>query len=290
MPGSDGAGEVVAVGSKVTRFQVGSKVVTLFNQEHLSGSLTSKTIGTGLGGSIDGALQQYGVFNENGLVAMPETLSWLEAATLPCAALTAWNALFGLRSVKPGDFVLTQGSGGVSMFAIQFAKATGAKVIATTSSPEKAQRLKEIGADYVINYAENPKWGNEAKKLTGHREGVDYVIEIGGPKTMAQSISAIRIDGIVNVIGWLGTTKEKEPGFLECVSKIFTARGLFVGSRNMFEEMVSIPSSFFSLPSLEYLHLVRTHVLKILQNAAIDANNIKPIIDQHVFKFDEVKE
>lgn len=239
MPGSDGAGVVVAVGCKVTRFQKGSKVVTQFNQKHIYGSLNSNTIHTALGGDLDGVLRQYGTFNEEGLVPMPETLSYIEASTLTGAGLTAWNALYGLKPVKPGDFVLTQGMGGVSVFAIQFAKAAGAKVIATTSSPTKVQKLKDMGVDHVINYRDVANWGEEAKKLTGSREGVDYVIEIGGGGTMAQSIKSIRIDGIISVIGWLTKSEEKEPSFLETVSNVFTVRGLFVGSRAMFEDMVS---------------------------------------------------
>ena len=262
VPGSDGAGEVIAVGSKVTRFQKGSKVVTLFNQEHQYGSLNPQSIGTGLGGDLDGTLRQYGTFHENGLVAMPKTLNWIEASTLSCAALTAWNALYGLRAIKPGQFVLTQGTGSVSLFAIQFAKAAGARVIATTSSSEKARCLKETGADHVINYKEVPNWGEEAKKLTSSRGGVDYVVEIGGAGTMAQSIKSVRMDGIITIIGWLSGGADKEPSFLECVGKLFTARGLFVGSREMFEDMVSVLSSItlpLSYPSLlfEYPHLIK---------------------------------
>ena len=248
VPGSDGAGEVIAVGAKVTRFQKGSKVVTLFNQEHQYGSLTPTSIATGLGGNLDGTLRQYGVFHEDGLVAMPETLNWIEASTLSCAALTAWNALYGLKVIKPGQFVLTQGTGGVSLFAIQFAKAAGARVIATTSSAQKARFLKGIGADHVINYNEVPNWGGEAKRLTSSRGGVDLVVEIGGSGTMAQSITAVRMDGIINVIGWLSSGTDKEPTFLECVSKLFTVRGLFVGSKEMFEEMVRILSHITSPP------------------------------------------
>lgn len=141
VPASDGAGVVEAVGSGVTRFKKGDKVLTLFNQGHLAGSLDYQTVTTGVGGTIDGALQQYGAYSEQGLVAMPSNLDFLQGSTLTCAGLTAWNGLYGLegRSLKPGDWVLTQGTGGVSMFAVQFAKAAGAKVIATTSSAEKGK-------------------------------------------------------------------------------------------------------------------------------------------------------
>ncbi|PVH69573.1 zinc-binding alcohol dehydrogenase-like protein [Cadophora sp. DSE1049] len=260
VPGSDGAGEVIAVGAKVTRFQKGSKVVTQFNQKHIYGSLTSKSLGTALGGDLDGVLRQYGTFNEEGLVLMPKSLDYVQASTLTGAGVTAWNALYGLKPVKTGDVVLTQGTGGVSLFAIQFAKAAGATVIATTSSAAKVQQLKALGADHVINYREVDNWGDEAKKLTGSREGVDHVIEIGGGGTMAQSIKSIRIDGTINVIGWLSKTDEKEPSFLETVSKVFTVRGMFVGSRAMFEEM----------------------------NAAIDAINLKPVVDSHLFRLEDL--
>lgn len=169
---------------------------------------------------------------------MPQSLNWIEASTLSCAALTAWNALYGLKVVRPGQFVLTQGTGGVSLFAVQFAKAASTKVIATTSSKQKVEFLRKIGADHVINYKEVPNWGEEAKRLTSSRGGVDLVVEIGGAGTMRQSINAIRMDGIINVIGWLSNATDKEPSFLECVGKLFTVRGLFVGSREMFEEMV----------------------------------------------------
>ncbi|KAH6676614.1 hypothetical protein B0J14DRAFT_560903 [Halenospora varia] len=263
VPASDGAGEVVAVGSKVTRFKVGAKVVTLFNQTHLGGSLNPQTSASGLGGVIDGALRQYGTFNENGLVDMPPSLNWLEAATLPCAALTAWNGLYGLKPLQPGQVVLTQGTGGVSIFAVQFAKAAGATVIATTSSKEKADILKKLGADHVLNYKEDPNWGEKAKALTPGGEGVDHVLEVGGPATMKQSLNAIKIDGVISIIGFLGGVRgEDAPGFLDCLMKICTVRGLLVGNRVQFEEM----------------------------NRAIEANKIKPVVDEKVFTLEETKE
>jgi len=262
IPGSDGSGEVIAVGDKVTRFKTGSKVVTLFNQGHYAGSLDSSSMKTGLGGSLHGTLRQHGVFNENGLVEMPSTLNYLEAATLPCAALTAWNGLYGLKPVLPGDVVLTQGTGGVSIFAVQFAKAAGATVIATTSSASKAETLKKLGADYVINYKETPNWGEEAKKLTPKNEGVNHILEVGGPNTMAQSLKAIKIDGVISIIGFLGGDSKDQPSFLDTLTNICTVRGLLVGSRIQFEEM----------------------------NRAIDANNIKPVVDQKVFTLDQAKE
>lgn len=241
VPGSDGAGEVVAVGPKVTRFKAGDKVCTLFNQTHLGGSLNQQTVTSGLGGVVDGTLRQYGSYNENGLVEMPASLNWLEAATLTCAALTAWNGLYGLKPLKAGDVVLTQGTGGVSIFAVQFAKAAGATVIATTSSAEKAAVLKKLGADHVINYKDEPNWGEKAKSLTVNGEGVQHVLEVGGPVTMAQSLKAIKIDGIISIIGFLGGfAGEKPPGFLDTLTNLCTVRGLLVGNRDQFEEMVSL--------------------------------------------------
>lgn len=213
---------------------------------------------------MDGALREYGTFDEHGLVHMPSNLSFNEAATLPCAAVTAWNALYGLdgRKLMPGDWVLTQGTGGVSIFAVQFAKAAGAKVIATTSSSSKAEKLKQLGADHVLNYKEDANWGESAKKLTGGA-GVQHVLEVGGPTSMAQSLNAIGIDGVISIIGFLGGGRaEKQPTFLDCLMHVCTVRGVLVGSRQQFEAM----------------------------NRAIVANDIKPVVDEKVFKFEDAKE
>ncbi|KAM3069469.1 hypothetical protein ACMFMG_005574 [Clarireedia jacksonii] len=262
VPGSDGAGEVIAVGPKVTRFQPGAKVLTLFNQTHIGNALEPATLHSGLGGVLDGTLRQHGIFNENGLVEMPSTLNYLEAATLSCAALTAWNALFGLRPLKPGQTVLTQGTGGVSIFALQFAKSCGARVISTTSSAAKAETLKSLGADHVINYKEVPNWGEHAKSLTPHGAGVDQILEVGGPNTMAQSLKAIKIEGVISIIGFLAGNAKEQPGFLDALTNLCTVRGILVGSREQFDDM----------------------------NRAIDANKIKPVVDKKVFTLDEVKD
>ncbi|KAK7188216.1 hypothetical protein DPSP01_001761 [Paraphaeosphaeria sporulosa] len=262
IPGSDGAGVVEAVGPNVTRFKVGDKVATLFNQGHLAGSLNPSILGTGLGGVVDGALREYGSFDEQGLVHIPSNLDFAEASTLPCAALTAWNALYGLKKLEPGQTVLTQGTGGVSIFALQFAKAAGARVIATTSSPEKAEILKKLGADHVINYKENPNWGEQAQSLSPGGLGVDHVVEVGGPTTMKQSLVAIKIDGVISIIGFIGGFSKDQPSFLDCLNNICTVRGLLVGSRQQFEDM----------------------------NAAIEANDIHPIVDNKVFTLPELKE
>lgn len=263
VPGSDGAGTVEAVGKNVTRFQPGDKVVTLFNQGHIAGSLDAQSLATGLGGAVDGTLREYAVFDEAGLVKAPSNLPMTEASTLSCAALTAWNALYGLesRALKPGDTVLTQGTGGVSIFALQFAKAAGAKVIATTSSEQKANLLKNNGADHVINYKETPNWGEEAAKLAGPR-GVQHVVEVGGPTTMAQSLKAVGIDGVITIIGFIGGGSEKQPTFLDCLNNICTVRGILVGSRLQMEDMCR----------------------------AIEANNIHPIVDDKIFDFKDLKE
>jgi len=262
VPGSDGAGEVIAVGSKVTRFQVGSKVLTLFNQGHLGGSINPQSSATGLGGVVDGTLRQYGAFNENGLVEMPSSLNWLEGATLSCAALTAWNALYGLKALVPGDVVLTQGTGGVSIFAVQFAKAAGATVIATTSSAKKADLLKKLGADHIINYKENANWGEKAAALTPKGEGVNHILEVGGPATMAQSLKAIKMDGVISIIGFLGGGAKEQPSFLDALMNVCVVRGILVGSRIQFEDM----------------------------NRAIEANKIKPVVDDKVFTLEEAKD
>lgn len=173
IPCSDACGTVISVGARVTRFSIGQKVCTLFSQGHIAGPFTPAIAGTTLGGSLDGTLRKYATFPESGLVLAPATLSPIEASTLSCAPVTAWNSFYGLgdRALRPGDYVLTQGTGGVSIAALQFAIAAGAVVIATTSSAAKAERLKKLGAHHVINYKENPNWGTQAKKLTPGGEG-----------------------------------------------------------------------------------------------------------------------
>ncbi|KAL8420609.1 hypothetical protein RB594_003413 [Gaeumannomyces avenae] len=263
VPASDGAGEVVSVGPRVTRFKPGDRVVTLFNQGHQSGPLTAASAQTGLGGVLPGTLRRWGVFGEDGLVRAPRNLSHLEAASLPCAALTAWNALYGLRPVKPGDVVLVQGTGGVSVFALQFAKTAGATVIATTSSADKAEVVRRLGADHVINYKEDRGWGETARGLTRDGAGVDYVVEVGGLGTFEQSLKAIKFEGIITVIGFLsGAHGEKFPPAIESLVRVCTIRGLLVGSRAMMEDMV----------------------------AAIEANDIHPVLDKKVFTLEQARE
>lgn len=219
----------------------------------------------GLGASIDGTLRSIGAFDEQGLVAMPKGLSFTEAATLSCAGLTAWNALFGLpgKQLMAGQWVLTQGTGGVSIFAVQFAKAVGARVIATTSSSEKTKLLKKLGADHIINYRETPNWGSVAKNLTGG-SGVDLVVEVVGPTSMKQSVDSIKLDGIISVVGFVGGEAKELPSLLDCWINLFTARGLWVGSRLQMEDMCQ----------------------------AIEANldKLRPVIDSKIFTLVQVKE
>ncbi|KAL4787348.1 hypothetical protein BJX76DRAFT_354296 [Aspergillus varians] len=263
VPGSDGAGEVIEVGSKVKQFKQGDKVVTLFNQLHQYGPIDFAAAGSGLGGAVDGTLRQYGVFNENGVVRAPENLNFLESSTLTCAGLTSWNALYGLKPLKPGQTVLVQGTGGVSLFALQFAKAAGATVIATTSSDEKAKRLKELGADHVINYKTQPNWGEVARGLTRDNIGVDHIVEVGGAGTLQQSFKCIKLEGVISVIGFLGGMDPKTiPNVLETLNNICTVRGVYVGSKALMNDMVS----------------------------AIEANNIHPVVDGTVFTLEKTRE
>ena len=194
VPGSDGSGTVLSVGKSVTRFKEGDKVLTQFGPLHQFGPVTLAAGGKTLGGGMHGVFREYAVFDEYGLVRLPESLSLQEGSTLPCAALTAWNALYGLASkaIIPGQWVLTEGTGGVSVFAIQFAKAAGCRVIATTSSDDKAAQLKKLGADHVLNYKTDEKWGESAKGLTPEGEGVDHVVEVGGPKSIEQALKAVK--------------------------------------------------------------------------------------------------
>ena len=191
IPLSDGAGEVVAVGEWVTRFQVGDRVAGIFMQNYIAGELTPDKSHSALGGSIDGVLAEFVVLNEQGLVLIPDHLSYEEAATLPCAAVTAWNALMVEGQLKAGETVLLLGTGGVSLFALQFAKAAGARVILTSSSDAKLERATQLGADVGINYTEIPNWEEKVLALTEHR-GVDHVIEVGGSTTLTKSLRAVR--------------------------------------------------------------------------------------------------
>ncbi|WP_197026276.1 zinc-dependent alcohol dehydrogenase family protein [Gluconobacter thailandicus] len=189
VPLCDGVGEVVALGDDVTRHKIGDRVAGLFFQEWENGPLTERALGTALGGPLDGVLTEYRVFEEGGLIGFPDHLSFHAAATLPCAAVTAWHALFcGSRTLTPGQHVLVLGTGGVSVFALQFALLAGAHVTAISSSDEKISRLQEMGAHSTLNYWDTPKWGD----IIARQGGADHVIEVGGSGTLSNSMTACR--------------------------------------------------------------------------------------------------
>jgi NADPH:quinone reductase-like Zn-dependent oxidoreductase len=258
IPLSDGAGEVTSVGPGVTRFKPGDRVAATFFQVWIDGS-PSGPVPT-LGSPLDGMLAGYVALPEDGLVALPSSLSYEEGATLPCAGVTAWNALMASGNrVKPGDTVLCLGTGGVSIFALQFAKAAGARVIMTSSSDEKIERARALGAFAGVNYKRHPNWEEEVQKLTGGR-GVDHVIEVGGVGTLSRSFQTVAFAGKVALIGVLaGPTGDANP--IGLMIKSGSLHGIFVGSRRMFEEM----------------------------NAAIEVNKIRPIIEK-VFPFEQAVE
>ena len=251
IPMSDGAGEVTAVGEGVTEYKVGDHVVSTFFPEWLDGAPPT-TAFTGVpGDGIDGYARESITAPTHWFTRAPAGYSHAEAATLTCAGLTAWRALFVDNAIKPGDIVLTQGTGGVSIFALQFAKMAGATVISTSSSGEKLDRLKELGADHLINYKETEGWGAKALELTGGR-GVDCVVEIGGPGTLDQSIIATRVGGHIALIGVLtGIAGNVQTAML--MGKNQRLQGLTVGSRAQQLDMI----------------------------AAIEANGIKPVISDH---------
>jgi NADPH:quinone reductase-like Zn-dependent oxidoreductase len=258
VPFSDGAGEVVSIGENVTRFKVGDRVCPVFLQNWIDGDVDfGKTKGA-LGGDVDGCLRQFGAFDEKGLVLIPQHLTFTEAATLPCAAVTAWNALTVSANVKPDDFVLLQGTGGVSIFALQFAKIFGAKVIITGSSDEKLERAEHLGADFTINYKEREDWDKAVLEITEKR-GVDHVVEVGGAGTLQKSMNSVKVGGHIAMIGVLAGKGEFNP--LTIFMKSIKLHGIFVGSRMMFEAM----------------------------NVCITENGLKPIAD-NTFAFENAKQ
>jgi NADPH:quinone reductase-like Zn-dependent oxidoreductase len=257
IPMSDGAGEVVAVGDGVTKWKTGDRVISLFFPNWQSGQVEAAGFASVPGDGADGFGCELYAGPETAFTRMPKGWTFDEAATLPCAALTAWRGMYVETRTKPGDWVLVQGTGGVSIFALQFAKATGARVIATSSSEAKMEKLRALGADHVINYKETPDWGKKAFELTGGR-GVDEVVEIGGPGTMAQSINACRPGGHISLIGVLtGVSGEVPTAAL--FSRNITVSGITVGSRRQQEDMVD----------------------------AIDATGFKPVIDSR-FPLDQI--
>jgi NADPH:quinone reductase-like Zn-dependent oxidoreductase len=258
VPLSDGAGDVVEAGAEVTRFKAGDRVVASFFQNWIAGSAHPSIFRSALGGAIDGTLAEYVALNEEGLVRIPDYMSFEEASTLPCAALTSWNALVTMGRIKSGETVLALGTGGVSIFALQFARIHGARVIATSSSDAKLAHLRELGASGVINYQTTPEWDVKVLEMTGG-EGVDHVIEVGGSGTLTRSIRAVKLGGRISLIGLLAGGGQIDP--MPMLLKSVTLQGIYVGSREMFEEM----------------------------NRAMEVNNVQPVIDR-IFPFSEARE
>jgi NADPH:quinone reductase-like Zn-dependent oxidoreductase len=258
IPLSDGTGEIVELGEGVTRFSKGDRVAGIFMQTWLDGECDQAKAKSALGGTIDGVLTTHKIFRADSLVKLPDHLSFAEGATLPCAAVTAWHALVASGGLKAGDTVLLQGTGGVSIFALQFAKLSGATVIITSSNDQKLERAKKLGADHLINYKKEPDWSKKVLELTDGR-GVDHIVEVGGAGTLGKSLHAVRIAGKIALIGVLSGAGEINP--MPILMKNIQVQGIYVGSRAMFEAM----------------------------NKAITTNNLHPIIDR-TFSFSQVKE
>ena len=258
IPLSDGAGEVVAIGPGVTRVKVGDRVAGNFFQRWPGGEPGADAHLSALGGSIDGMLADYALLEEDGVVKIPPHLSLEEGATLPCAAVTVWNAMMEHAKLKAGDTVLLQGTGGVSIFGLQFAHALGIRAIITSSSDDKLKRAKTLGAAFGINYKSTPDWDKAAMEFTGGT-GVDHVVEVGGAATLTRSFHAIRVGGKITLIGGLsGGASELNPGLI--FSRRANVQGVSVGSTQMFQAM----------------------------NRAVEVNEIKPVIDK-VFAFAEAQ-
>ncbi len=255
-PLSDGAGEVVAVGSGVTRVKVGDRVCGIFMQKWIEGDLDDAKAASAMGGAVDGMLAEQVCLNAEGLIPFPAHLSFEEASTLPCAAVTAWNALFVSGGLKPGETVLVQGTGGVSIFALQFAKMAGARVIATSSREDKLERLRAMGADAAINYRTTPEWDYPVRSFTGG-VGVDHVVEVGGAGTLPLSLKSVRRGGHIALIGVLTGGGEFDPRSM--LMKAIRLQGIYVGSRAMFADM----------------------------NRAIEAAGLRPVVDR-VFGVSEI--
>jgi NADPH:quinone reductase-like Zn-dependent oxidoreductase len=251
IPCSDGAGEVAAVGEGVTAWKPGDRVAGIFMQNWLDGALTPIKARGALGGDIDGTLSEYIVLRETGLVALPEHLSFQEAATLPCAAVTAWNAL-GAGELKPGATVLIQGTGGVSIFALQFARLRGARVLGISSSDEKLERAHSLGLDEGLNYLDKPDWDRWVLEQTGG-EGADLVVDVGGMGTLPRSLRAIRIGGTVAQVGVLSGPAEALP-ISSILHKQARIQGIYVGSRKDFLEMNKAVSLAVLRPVGEEFH------------------------------------
>ena len=259
IPLSDGFGEVVEVGAGVTRVAVGDRVCPMFFQNWVAGEPDLARLTSSLGGPIDGTMAELMCLSEQGVAKVPAYLTDEQAACLPCAALTAWTALAVCSTTRPGDRVLVQGSGGVALFALQFAKVMGAHVTVISSSDVKIERLRAMGADATINYREVPEWSKPARELTGGR-GFDHIVELGGEKTLPQSLRCIRPGGVLSMIGVLSGSALTAP-LGQIVTRQVRLQGVTVGNRDGFEAMVRM----------------------------LEQHRIEPVIDR-VFGFGELKE
>jgi NADPH:quinone reductase-like Zn-dependent oxidoreductase len=259
IPCSDGAGEVVELGEDVKTVAVGQRVAGIFMQNWLDGAPTAERSRGALGGDIDGMLAEYVVLPASGVVAIPEHLSYAEGATLPCAGVTAWNALVNVGQVKPGDVVVTQGTGGVSVFALQFAKLMGATVLGTSSSDEKLERARTLGLNAGLNYRQTPDWAKWVLQQTSNR-GADLIVEVGGAGTFIQSLQAVRTGGAVAQIGILSSSDQPLP-IAPILHRQVRIQGVYVGSRAHFEAM----------------------------NRAIVASQLRPVVDK-IFPFPQARE
>jgi NADPH:quinone reductase-like Zn-dependent oxidoreductase len=259
IPNSDGAGEVTEVGSKVKKFKVGDRVSPIFAQDWMDGNPNMDVLRTTLGGPLDGCLASERVFPEHGLVSIPDNLSFAEAAGLGCAGLTAYNAVVTYGNIRPGSTVLILGTGGVSIFALQFAKMMGARVILTSSSDQKLEKGKSLGADVLINYKSKTNWEREVRRATG-MQGADLIIEVGGAGTMSKSMMSVKPGGTIALIGVLDGG-EGNLSLYPILMQGVRVQGIIVGNRAQYEEM----------------------------NRAIVVNQIRPVLDKE-FHWSQIKE
>jgi NADPH:quinone reductase-like Zn-dependent oxidoreductase len=255
-PLSDAAGDVADTGEGAGRFKIGDRVCPAFMPSWIDGDVDENKARSALGGGRLGVASEYVAIDESALVAIPDHLSYEEASTLPCAAVTAWNALVTTGHVRPGEHVLTQGTGGVSVFALQFAKLMHARVTATSGNDAKLDRVRSIGAEETINYRETPDWDLRARELTNGR-GVDHVVEVGGAGTLPKSLKAVRMGGTVSLIGVLAGAGPVD--FVPIFMRSIRVHGIFVGSRDMFEDM----------------------------NRAIAAHQVRPVVDR-IFPVEDI--
>jgi NADPH:quinone reductase-like Zn-dependent oxidoreductase len=257
IPGSDGVGLVESVGQGVSRVKVGDRVAGIFAQDWISGAPRRNRINRTLGGPIDGTFASHILLNAEGVVRVPDQLTDVEAATLPCAAVTAWHSLVTEAGIRAGDRVLILGTGGVSIFALQIARLFGAETYVTSSSDEKLEQARALGAHHTINYRTSPDWWREVRKLTGD-QGVDVVVEVGGAGTFDASVRSVRVGGHVSLIGILAGG-EQPMNLTRILMQNIRVQGILVGNRDMFEEM----------------------------NRAIALHQLRPVIDR-TFAFDEM--